>query len=274
MPRSERIHYMLVISPKILGKARLRRFHKHLNSYPGMLPPLVHIEGVDKNLVNFEEFRHCVFDQKDWGMRLKLWLGLEKYQLNFREKGKDFTELKGEHGQKWKSGTICCALSHLEAWQFVAKAPGMCLILEDDAHISHDQNFTHISLPCEDADLISIYKTKIHNYERFSDSYLKLLPQADGSTTSKVNKNSGLSGYFLAPRGAQKLLQKVVPINSGIDMETYRLARCQSFKMFATTEDWLVDRGARVSLIKTKHRRLKSLKIRLRDLKKRYPAAA
>jgi hypothetical protein len=62
-----------------------------------------------------------------------------------------------------------------------------------------------------------------------------------------------------------------MPINSGIDMEMYRLARYDSIKMFSTKEDWVIDMGVSSSLIKTKNRRLKTLKLKLRDLKNKLP---
>ncbi len=263
-----KIHHLLVISPTLIGRTRLKRFKKHIASYPGSLPSLVHIAGADKNLVNFKEFKHCIIDNKDWLTKVKLILGIEKYQFNFGDKSDYFTELKGKHNQKWPSGTICCALSHLEAWEFVAKAPGLCLILEDDAFIKYDVDFSNIPLPCEDVDLITILKTKIYCYKQYSETYLELITGKVILANGKVKKNHGLSGYFLSPKGAEKLLQMIVPLNSGIDMELYRLAQYDSIKMFSTKEDWVIDMGTKISLIKTKKFSIKHLKVKLRNAKK------
>jgi GR25 family glycosyltransferase involved in LPS biosynthesis len=259
-----KIHYLLVISPPKIGKKRLKKFKKHIASYRGTLPPLIHIEGVDKNLVNFENFHNCINDNRNWVAKLKLFLGIEKYQLKFEDKSKCFTKLKTPNGKRWEVGTICCALSHLQAWEFVAKAPGYCLILEDDAFIRYDIDFNNILLPCKDADLISILKTKIHNYEDYSETFVKLLPQRHISA-NREEKNAGFSGYFLSPVGANKLLQKIMPINSAIDSETYRLARYVSIKMFATMEDWVIDMGKNFSLIRTKNISLEKIKNLLRN---------
>ena len=84
------IHNLVVINPTKLGKKQLRLFKKHLNSYPANLPPLIYIDGADKNLVNFNNNQDYVIDNKSLMSNIKLSLGIDKYQFSYQDNCKYF----------------------------------------------------------------------------------------------------------------------------------------------------------------------------------------
>lgn len=108
-------------------------------------------------------------------------------------------------------GSLACALSHYFIYQHCAKAKKPYLIFEDDAilHANFDQNLTGIlNSISNDYDIVYLGYNEIPGFGK--DKISEFISKPKGLIT-------GLYGYILSNRGAQKLLDNIFPLNKQID---------------------------------------------------------
>lgn len=108
-------------------------------------------------------------------------------------------------------GSLACALSHYFIYQQCASAQKPYLIFEDDAILqsNFDQQLTGIlNSISDDYDILYLGYNEIPGFGK--DKISEFISKPKGLIT-------GLYGYILSNRGAQKLLDNIFPLNKQID---------------------------------------------------------
>lgn len=109
-------------------------------------------------------------------------------------------------------GSLACALSHYFIYQECSKSKKPYLIFEDDIIIDNtfDDNL---------ANIISNIKDK--NYDIVYLGYNEIPGFAKNDINNVISKPrgliTGLYGYIISPKGSQKLIESIFPLNKQID---------------------------------------------------------
>lgn len=106
-----------------------------------------------------------------------------------------------------RRGTIGCFLSHVSAWEYVARSHvTWAVILEDDADASRLLELSSTIVP-PDADIIFINERMSPNISPDSvpPQYLSMVSCL--LRLNELQSGGGGDGYILTPRGAQKLVE-------------------------------------------------------------------
>lgn len=103
-----------------------------------------------------------------------------------------------------RKAEVCCYLSHVKAWQTVAKSNEPALVLEDDALLSNKTPDLLTSISAKPFDLVVLEvraRKKIVSTRRFSLT-------KDHALLRLYQDRTGSAGYVVSPSGAKKLLDK------------------------------------------------------------------
>ena len=128
------------------------------------------------------------------------------------------TRIRYRHEELGSVGAVGCYLSHVKVWQIIASSPEPYLVVEDDAVLlSSLMGFAVAQNPlaaCQGYDMVLL-------------GYL-LLRSLDGKRSPQNSTNQdqivpyrglffGTQFYYLTPSGAQKLLERALPIEVQVD---------------------------------------------------------
>lgn len=109
-------------------------------------------------------------------------------------------------------GSLACALSHYFIYQECRKSQKPFLVFEDDIIIDHDfdLNLTNVLLQIQNKDYDIVYL----GYNEIP-GFVKT--KVDDVISKPKGLITGLYGYIVSPKGAQKLIDSIFPLNKQID---------------------------------------------------------
>jgi len=116
-------------------------------------------------------------------------------------------EVSKNKGWAAKRGEIGCFLSHVKAWEIVAKS-GARLILEDDAVPLNIDRLADLLIP-HDVELVFVNDRTAASPSDIRQA-LKCRPIRDTlATLERTRRGAGSDGYVLSPSGARKMLEAI-----------------------------------------------------------------
>ncbi len=128
---------------------------------------------------------------------------------------------EGVKGRYLRTGQICCSLSHIEAWRFVSRQTGPCLIVEDDLRIvSIDQRkrdfLLRFSLPAG-ASLVHLVNQQAPVTAPYDGNFSRLVADPERSPLH----NSSALAYFMTPVAAGAFLAGKLPLPTDLQIDQY-----------------------------------------------------
>lgn len=137
------------------------------------------------------------------------WVNFERVPAVYGRELPAYALAEISKSKRWaaKRGEIGCFLSHIKAWEIVAKY-GARLILEDDAVPVNIDRLADLVIP-DDVELLFVNDRAAASPSDFRQA-LECRPIRDTlATLERTRRGVGGDGYVLFPSGAQKMLEAV-----------------------------------------------------------------